>query len=156
MTKQMQDIIVHQGGDSMEASARLSPGGDLWRYAPARDVQGRALSDLMLLLPGVQDKRELSFMIRQQLQDVLEGFGERVQFADLNLRLGILWVTVESEPGLCGDVVDAIRGRIEGARAVCHYMQSKRPERLAWRTRFKRLFVASTAEKVSGDPKLID
>jgi hypothetical protein len=157
MTKQTKSLSVHRARDSLEASASLSPGGDLWRYAPSRDLEGRALSDLMLLLPGLQHNRDLSIIIRQQLQEVLEGFGDRIQFADLNLRLGVLWVTVVSQPGLCGDVADAIRERIEGARVVCNYMQSKAPERLAWKTRFKRLFAASAgATEAPQDPKLID
>ncbi len=81
----------------------------------------------------------MPILIRQQLQEVLVGFGERIQFADLNLRLGILWVTVVSEPGLCGEVADAIRARIEGARILCNYIQTKQPEKLTWTTRFKRL-----------------
>ena len=105
----------------------------------------------MMLLPGLSDNRHLSILVRAQLQEVLDGFGERIQFADLNLRLGILWVSVVSEPGLCGDVADAIRARIEGARVVCNYMQSKRPERLAWKTRFKRLFKTSSESDDSPD-----
>ena len=157
MTNKTKSVVVHRDGDALEASAALFPGGDLWRYAPARDLQGRALSDLMMLLPGLQENRELSILICQQLQEVLDGFGERIQFADLNLRLGILWITVVSEPGLCGDVADAIRRRIEGARVVCRYLQSKPPERLAWKARFKRLFAASgETEETTVDPKLID
>ena len=139
MTEQTKTLIKHRGCNVLQASAKFSPAGDLWRYAPARDRKGRALSDLMMLLPGLPGNRNLSIVISQQLQEVLEGFGDRIQFADLNLRLGILWVTVVSEPGLCGEVVDAIKARIEGARAVCNYMQSKQPLRLVWMDKFKRL-----------------
>jgi hypothetical protein len=139
MTKETKPIIVHQPGDSLAASVRWTPGGDLWRYAPARDHKGQALSDLMMLLPVSQDNRHLSILIRQQLQAVLEDFGERIEFADLNLRLGILWVTVVSEPGLCGEVADAIKARIIGSRTVCNYMQSKQPVKIAWSAKFRRL-----------------
>lgn len=125
----------------MEVPAEMSPGGDLWRYAPVRDSRGRALSDLMMLLPGLQQDRTLQILIRQQLQEVLEGFGECIQFADLNLRLGILWVTVASEPGLCGEVADAIRARIESARVLCNYLHNKQSEKLPWTTRVKRLLL---------------
>jgi len=157
MTKSTQPVVRQRSGDALETSDRLYPGGDLWRYAPARDLHGRSLSDLMLLLPGLPGNRHLSILVRQQIQEVLEGFGERIQFADLNLRLGILWVTVDSEPGLCGEVADAIRARIEGARVVCSYMQSRQPERLAWMKRFKRLFAPpGETEAASGQAKLSD
>jgi hypothetical protein len=142
-------VPIHRKSESLEGSAKMSPGGDLWRYAPVRDTQGRALSDLMLLLPGLQKGGTLPVLVRQQLQEVLVGFGDRIQFADLNLRLGILWVTVVSEPGLCGEVAAAIRARIEGARMVCNYMQSKPPEKLPWKVRLKRLLSPPTGQMTS-------
>ena len=93
----------------------------------------------MMLLPGIGQRKILPVLIRRQLQEVLESFGERIQFADLNLRLGILWVTVVSEPGLCGEVADAIRDRISGARVICNYVQASPQEKLPWMTRVKRL-----------------
>jgi hypothetical protein len=139
MTEHPQNLVHHRSCDALQVSAELSPGGDLWRYAPARDPQGQALSDLMMLLPMFPANRHRSIVIQQQVQAVLEGFGDRIAFADLNLRLGILWVTVVSEPGLCGEVADALKARIAGARTVCNYMQGKPSERITWMTRFKRL-----------------
>lgn len=122
-----------------EAQPGLFPGGDLWRYAPARGMQGEPLCDLMMLLPAIKHERALRVLVQAQLQSVLEGFGDKVFFANLNIRLGILWVTVKSEPGLCGEVVDAIRSRIEGARTVCNYVQGPQKLRLTWREKVQRL-----------------
>ncbi|MGD8587544.1 MAG: hypothetical protein PVG22_01800 [Chromatiales bacterium] len=149
MIKETKSIIARQRDLPVAESAGWSPGGDLWRYAPVRDLEGRALSDLMMLLPVLQDNRHLSILIREELQDVLEGFGERIVFANLNLRLGIFWVTVASEPGLCGEVADAIKARILGARTVCNYVQSKQPERIAWSAKFRRLL--SLPKMLGGD-----
>ena len=97
------------------------------------------MSDLMMLLPGIRKERTLSILIREQLQFVLEDFGEKVFFADLNIRLGVLWVTVSAEPGLCSEVADAIRARIEGARVVCSYVEGPQPAQLPWMARVRRL-----------------
>jgi hypothetical protein len=93
----------------------------------------------MMLLPGKGMDASLRFLIRRQLQQVLEGFGDKVLFAELNHRLGILWVTVASEPGLCGDVVDAIRARIKGAKVVGNYVKKPPADRLPWTARVRRL-----------------
>jgi hypothetical protein len=131
--------------DTLDTPSQLGPGGDLWRYAPVRDAQGNALSDLMMLLPGLQGNGHLSRLMLEQLQDVLDGFGDRILFADLNIRLGILWVSVSAEPGLCADVAQAIRTRIEGARLVCNYTQSAQPQKLTWKKRVKRLLLSYQA-----------
>ena len=137
-------VVIHKTSAALEAPAGLSPGGDLWRYAPTADTQGRALSDLMLLLPGLQQGRSVSILVRQQVQEVLQSFGERIHFANLNLRLGILWVTVVSEPGLCGEVADAITTRIVGARVVGNYLARQPAAKLPWRARVKRLLATTS------------
>lgn len=100
------------------AGASLQPAGPLWRQVPVRDARGRPLSDFMLLLPGVRGRRAQRELWAAQLQAVLGEFGERVAFADLNLRLGLLWVSVQAEPGLNAEVALAIQRRLPGARLV--------------------------------------
>jgi len=119
------------------------PGGDLWRYAPVRDGEGRNLCDLMMLIPGLKQGRHLPLLLCQQLQEVLVGFDDRVCFAEVNERLGIVWVTVAPEPGLCGLVADAIRARIDGARVVGNYARPPAARRLPWMTRVRRLLLLS-------------
>lgn len=132
-------VIVRRNCHSFDSPVEISPGGDLWRYLPMKDANDRPPCDLMMLLPGLKQERTLSVIIRHQLQEVLEGFGDRILFADLNVRLGIFWVTVTSEPGLCGEVADAIRGRIESARVVGNYIQCPQALKLPWMERVKRL-----------------
>lgn len=131
--------LVPRGRGELKGRETFAPGGELWRYAPASDAQGRPLSDLMMLLPGKSLDESRRLLIRHQLQEVLAGFGDKVFFAELNHRLGILWVTVASEPGLCGDVVDAIRARISGAKVIGNYVKGPPADRLPWTTRVRRL-----------------
>ena len=131
--------IVRRNCHAFADPEKLSPGGDLWRHAPVKDADGRLTSDLMILFPGLQQEHNLRIMIRQQLQEVLQGFGDQVIFADFNIRLGVLWVTVTSEPGLCSEVAQAIHARIEGARIVGNYIKCPEPARLAWMAKVKRL-----------------
>lgn len=117
----------------------LAPGGDLWRHAPTRDAAGRPVCDLLMLLPGLRRGGNTQTLLCQQLQLVLQGFGDRVLFADLNVRLGVLWVSVKGEAGLSAEVIEAIRARISGARVVGHYASRAPVRKLPWVVRAQRL-----------------
>jgi len=131
--------IIKRKYHTFDAPAQLLQGGGLWRYVPVKDSENKAFCDLLVLLPGIKKNRDLQVLMRHQLQEVLKGFGDQVLFADLNLQLGLVWVTVAPEPGLCGDVAEAIRGRVEGARLVGGYIKSTGTAKLSWATKIKRL-----------------
>ena len=110
----------------------LEPGGPLWRHVPTRDGEGRPLCDLLLLVPGLRRDQVARDLTAAQLRAALDEFGDRVRFANLNLELGVAWVTVAAEPGLTGVVADAIRRRLPGVRLVGNQLRPPRPRRLGW------------------------
>ena len=101
----------------------------------------------MMLLPGLRGGVAAT-LVREQLQLILQGFGDRVLFADLNLRLGVLWVSVRGEAGLNAQVIEAIRARIAGARVVGHYAGLRPARKLPWGTRVKQIFLRANPERV--------
>lgn len=120
------------------AGQRLQPGDALWHYAPTHGVDGRAVSDFMMLVPGFRRaSTETRGLFTAQLQRVFRDFENQIVFADLNLRLGILWVTVNPQPGLCGTIAAAIQDRLPGAKLVGTHFQkpTSRLGRLANRVR---------------------
>lgn len=120
---------------------RLQPGNYLWHYAPTHGADGGPVTDFMMLVPGF---RRISNTGRElftaQLQCVFDDFGDQIVFANLNLRLGILWVTVPPQPGLCGEIAAAIQERLPDAKLVGNYFVKPR-------NRFGRL--ASRVRKLS-------
>ena len=140
--------LARSRSDGLARQPELAPGGDLWRHAPTRDATGRPVSDLMMLLPGLRRGGGPATLVREQLQLVLQGFGDRVLFADLNLRLGVLWVSVRGEAGLNAQVIEAIRARIAGARVVGHYAGPLPARKLPWGTRVKRIFLRSDPDRL--------
>lgn len=97
----------------------LLPGQPLWQRVPTRDENGRALNDFMMLIPKIGSWPELR---RQQalnrLRQVIACFDERVVFADLNLRLNILWISLRPDPEGCVAVVEAIKVAVPEAMLV--------------------------------------
>jgi hypothetical protein len=72
-----------------------------------------------MLIPGLKHDSELQFArVKALLESVVKEFGDKVVFADINLKLNVVWVTVLPEPGLCYEVALAIRERIPEAVMV--------------------------------------
>lgn len=108
----------------LAAAPAFSPGGPLYQRAPTRRSAGRPVSDLMLLLPGL--KRGLEPVVSRvtgELTAILATFGEQVLFAELNLKLGLLWVTVPAEPGLCHEVAQRVRAHLPETRVVGSWLE---------------------------------
>jgi hypothetical protein len=97
----------------------LLPGGPLWRRAPTRDDAGKRLSDFMLLIPGLRQRpqKDLHEVVRR-IDFILDRYRPTVTFADLNLELNVLWVTVRPVPGACRQIVLAIQDQVPEALLV--------------------------------------
>lgn len=53
-----------------------------------------------------------------EIQAVLDHYRRVVVFADLNLRLNVLWVSVRPVPGICLELPAAIKYRVPEAMLV--------------------------------------
>lgn len=90
----------------------------LYKRLPKVDEQGRLLSDFMVLVPGMRDwPRPKLLDAMAGMQAVLATFQE-VVFADLNLPLNLLWVSVKPEPGIIAKVAAHLIFRIPEAKLV--------------------------------------
>ncbi len=104
-------------------SATLAANEPLHRRVPTRDEDGRLLSDFMVLIPGLRDWPKLRFArCVAAIQAALGEFKE-VVFADLNVPLNLLWVSVKAEPGIISEVVGALQLRVPEARVVSPHRQ---------------------------------
>jgi hypothetical protein len=111
-------------GNPLQPAQEFTPAEPLWKRVPTRDTNGALLSDFMMLIPklGQQPRAVLEEKIAR-LNAVLVSFQRRVVFADLNLKLNVLWVTVRPAPGICLDVATAIKMSIPEAVLVAHQQQ---------------------------------
>ena len=88
----------------------------LWKRAPQRDECGRGFGDFMMVFPGL--RRKPAHGVRRIIDDIepiLIRYRHAVVFADLNLRLNVLWVTVRPLPGICLELPAAIHRRVPEA-----------------------------------------
>lgn len=92
----------------------------LYQRVPARDENGRPLSDFMVILPGLRERPRLEFTeTLARLQAVLVSYSE-VVFVDLNVPLNLLWVSVRSRPGVILELFGAVKLHLPEAKLVGH------------------------------------
>ncbi len=96
-------------------------GEPLWKLAPKRDSEGRPYIDFMMLAPGMKKRpaHEIECFTRI-LQGVLARFENWVVFADYNLKLNVLWVSLKYRPGIMVDIVAALRAQAPELKLVAH------------------------------------
>ena len=87
---------------------------------PTCAEDGTPYSDFMVLIPGMRELPEAEMAQRVSGLQAVLGRYRQVVFADLNIRLNLLWVTVIPERGLIPDLISALRQRVPEARLVWH------------------------------------
>lgn len=99
------------------------PGLPLWQVAPTRDDTGKRLTDFMMLIPRLRSKPlpEIERASRD-IQSVL-ALHKEVVFADLNLKLNLLWVSLRPQPGAISELAAAIRIYVPEAVLVAHHAE---------------------------------
>lgn len=109
---------------ALQNSSGSEPNTPLWQRVPKTDEQGRLLSDFMMLIPGLRHRG------RQQIESTVDGlsavlasYHHVVVFADLNLRLNLLWVSIRPSPGMCLELPAAIKEVVPEALLVASNSQ---------------------------------
>jgi len=117
-------IRVH-ASTTLTTFAGSVPGQPLWQIAPTRDVAGRRLTDFMMLIPRLRSRPSVEIeRTSRDIQAVL-ALHQDVVFADLNLKLNLLWVSLRPRPGAISELVAAIRLRVPEAVLAAHYAEPR-------------------------------
>ncbi|HEX7971811.1 MAG TPA: hypothetical protein VF501_06285 [Thiobacillus sp.] len=110
---------------SSTLAASSSPGLPLWRLVPTHDTSGHLLTDFMMLIPRLRSRPRAEIeRASHDIQAVL-ALHQDVVFADLNLKLNLLWVSLRPRPGAISELVAAIRLRVPEAVLVAHYAEPR-------------------------------
>ena len=100
------------------AGVALEPGTPLWQIVPTRGADGRPLGDFMMLIPGLRSQPQHALNTTlTNIQQVLEQYRE-VVFVNLNLKINVLWVSVNCRPGIILELVTSIQRLVPEALLV--------------------------------------
>ena len=115
-------IRIH-ASTTLTSVSESGPGVPLWQLVPTRDSAGRRLTDFMMLIPRLRNRPPAEIeRASRDIQAVLE-LHQDVVFADLNLKLNLLWVSLRPRQGAISELVAAIRLRVPEAVLVAHYAE---------------------------------
>ncbi len=105
--------------DALRASLSLEPNTPLWQRVPTKDETGQYLGDFMVLIPGLKKKSvESRKQIINALEAVLASFHETVVFADLNMKMNLLWVSIKPVKGMMTTIPAAIIASVPEAKLI--------------------------------------
>jgi len=106
-------------GQFLDSGVR--PAEPLWQRVPCRDLEDRALSDFMMLIPHLSRAPDIRReQVYAELRAVCQCYARHLHFVDLNLRLNLLWISADAAPGVIPRLAAAIRERIPEAVLVGH------------------------------------
>ena len=106
-------------GDKQLKNQGIEPSEPLWKRVPSRDEHGKMLSDFQMLVKGLKSRPRHEIEQRVEfLLSVLLRYQEHVVFADLNLKINVLWVSVRSESQLDGQIAAEIHELIPEAKLL--------------------------------------
>ena len=115
------DPTDRRAGTELRLGCTWEGAEPLWKRVPTHGEDGRPLSDFMMIIPGLRSGGSLNAQeVIRKLQGVLELYRHAVVFADLNLRLSLLWVSVRPIPGICLELATAVKQRVPQALLVAN------------------------------------
>jgi hypothetical protein len=96
----------------------MEHGTPLWQVVPTRGADGRSLADFMMLIPKLNKcPQHVIGITLDNLKRVLAPCPDIV-FVNFNLKINILWVSVNCRPGLILELVNTIQSRVPEAKLV--------------------------------------
>lgn len=96
----------------------------LWKRAPTRDNSGQPYHDFMMLIPGLRHfDKVLRVEIINKISEILKQYDCDIILADLNLKMNVLWVTVNPKPGLCVEIAALLHHYIPQAKLISQHRQ---------------------------------
>ena len=100
----------------------LHPAEPLWKRAPSRDESGKPLPDFMMLIPGLKNKCNQHIAdVMAKLEMVLMQYHEFIIFADFNMKINALWVTLKPGAALTAEIAAVIHHHVPDAKLVSQH-----------------------------------
>ncbi|MDP1923328.1 MAG: hypothetical protein Q8K57_00940 [Thiobacillus sp.] len=101
------------------------PGLPLWQIAPTHDSAGHRLTDFMMLIPRLRSRPPIEIERVSRCIQAILALHQDVVFADLNLKLNLLWVSLRPRQGAISELAAAIRLSVPEAVLIAHYVKPR-------------------------------
>ena len=107
---------------SIPSNARIQYSEPLWKRVPTRDLKGKPYTDFMMFIPGLKHFESSRLQeIVDKVEAVLKHYEKDIILADLNLKINVLWVTLQPHIGLSTEIAALIHHVIPEAKLVSQH-----------------------------------
>ena len=104
-----------------KVSIDLHQSEPLWQRVPLRTSAGEYTCDFMMLIQRFnQQSSQIQTEIINRLYSVLQQYSEVILFADLNMKLNLLWISHLPRIGIGLEVAARIHDQIPQAKLISH------------------------------------
>ena len=111
--------LQHKKSDTLKPSLELTPNAPLWQRVPTKDESGKYLGDFMMIIPGLKKKSPAHRKtIINKISLVLARYPDAIVFADLNMKMSLLWISVKPLKGIMAEIPSAIIELIPEAKLI--------------------------------------
>ena len=111
--------IDSKKSDSLQSSLEYSANTPLWQRVPTKDEQGNYLGDFMMVIKGLKNASpEYRKKTINALTQVLESYSDTIVFADLNLKMSLLWISIRPKKGMLSEIPVAIIRSVPEAKLI--------------------------------------
>jgi hypothetical protein len=115
----MTDTLINKESFELINTLVCCPNTPLWQRVPTEDHDGTRLSDFMMIIPKLKTRSSAHRRhVLDALIEVLQQYDNIVVFADLNLKLNVLWFSVRPITGVCLEIPAAIKAAVPEALLV--------------------------------------
>ena len=115
----MSSEIHNKQSDTLKPTLELTPNKPLWQRVPTKDESGKYLGDFMMIIPKLKTaSSEHRKKTLDALNCVLNRYQDFVVFADLNLKMNLLWVSVRPVKGKILEISTAIIESVPEAKLI--------------------------------------
>lgn len=112
-------LRVDPSGQGLRSRNPFEPAAPLWARVPTRTPEGRLASDFMMLIPGLRRRPQDQLQrVLDNIHGVLTRYHHVVLFADINLKLNVLWISVRPVPGITLELAAAVKLRVPEALLI--------------------------------------
>ena len=124
-----EQLIIHDSNSNEQRftlkKSNLQSFEPLWKRVPTRDHTGKPYTDFMMLIPGLKNFEP--FRLHEtinKMEVILKLYEKDIILADLNLKINILWVTLQPHIGLSSEIAALIHHVVPQAKLVSQHAVS--------------------------------
>ena len=115
----MSSRLDNKKSEALKNTLELTPNTPLWQRVPTKDESGKYLGDFMMIIPGLKKASpEHRKDTINKITKTLAQYSDTVVFADLNMKMSLLWVSVKPEKGMMIEIPAAIIKSVPEAKLI--------------------------------------